>query len=188
LTAWLPSSGTPERVSPFSGRWWFFAPAALCQVYGAMNKQYRAGCIGGWRWLVTALLLWVAAGCLQYDWQYDFKQAEAQAREQDKNLFIFYKYFLDSKSNRMLGSEVLSDPEVVALFQNTVNVLIDSSFGPEYEAYVDDFGVQSYPASILVAPDGRYETLEGYVPKRRFIEFVESFKRQYGSSEPNDNR
>lgn len=153
-----------------------------------MSKQYRSGCVGGWRWLVTALLAGVAAGCLQYDWQHDFKQAEAQAREENKNLFIFYKYFLDSKSNRMLGSEVLSDPEVVALFQDTVNVLIDSSFGPEHEAYVAEFGVQSYPASILVTPDGYYETLEGYIPKRRFINFVESFKSEYGPSAPNDKR
>jgi len=149
-----------------------------------MMNPCRAGRVGGLLYLVTVLVAGGAAGCLQYDWQHDFERGEAQAREQNKDMFIFYKYYLDSDSNRMLSSEVLSDPEIVSLFQDTINVLIDSSFGPQYEAYVARFGVSSYPASILVAPNGQYETLKGFVPKQRFIEFVRDFRRKHAPAEP----
>jgi len=132
--------------------------------------------------LVRALIIPLAVaavGCQQYNWRYDMERAEADAKQQNKELFIFYKYYLDNDSNRMLGSEVLSDPEIVALFQDTVNVLIDKAFGPQYEAYVARFGVGSYPASILVAPDGRYEVLKGFVPKQRFIDFVRTFRQTH---------
>jgi len=128
---------------------------------------------------LTIAITFAAAGCQQYDWVHDIDRAEAQAREQQKNMFIFYKYYLDPDSNRMLSSDVLSDPKVVSLFQNTVNMLIDKAYGPQFETYVSKYGVRSYPASILVAPDGQYEVLKGFVPKDRFIDFVHKFEQAH---------
>jgi hypothetical protein len=119
------------------------------------------------------LLAPLLAGCLQYEWRYDCEAAERQARVQNKDLFIYYKWWLDSDSNRMLGNEVLSDPQVVRLFQDTVNLLVERDSGPSYVQYMAKYGVDSVPASVIVRPDGRYEALTGFTPRERFIEFVE---------------
>jgi hypothetical protein len=123
--------------------------------------------------LCTPLL----TGCQQYHWRHDFEKAEIQGREQNKYLFIFYKWFMDNDSNRMLGNEVLSDPAVVAMFQNTINLLIDEAYGPEYVEMMARYGVHGVPACVLVAPDGGYRAYTGFLDKQRFIEFVEEAGR-----------
>jgi hypothetical protein len=73
----------------------------------------------------------------------------------------------------MLSREVLRSPAVVRQFRNTVNVLIDRAYGPEYVRYMATrYGVTSVPASVIVAPDGQYEARTGFIPKDRFLEFV----------------
>ena len=94
-----------------------------------MRRSHR-----GFGWLLL-IVLFGGLGCAGgYNWRNDFQASETEAREQKKHLFIFYKWWLDEASNRMFGGEVLSDPEVAALFQDTVNVLIDKDFGSEYVA------------------------------------------------------
>lgn len=123
------------------------------------------------------LLLLAASGCGGgYRWRSDFQKAEEDARTQGKILFIFYKGWLDPASNRMLGNEVLSDPLVAAEFQGTINVLIDREYGPAFTGYVRRFNVSTYPACILVAPDGKYKPLTGFVPREQLIEWVRNFK------------
>ncbi|HOA72782.1 MAG TPA: hypothetical protein PL151_17045 [Phycisphaerae bacterium] len=122
-------------------------------------------------------------GCHDYKWQWSFQspedmqRIEEQARQQQKLVFIFYKWYLDSDANRMHG-DVLADNEVGALFSDTVNLLIDKAAGPNYERYLTKYGVTAPPACILIAPDGRYKVLTGYVPKERFIELVKAARRE----------
>lgn len=127
------------------------------------------------RMVGLAGLVLVGTGCQSYHWRNDVMAAETDARESGKHLFVFYKWYLDSHSNRML-SETLSDPKVEKLFRDTVNVVLESGY-PEFDAYVQRFGVHTYPATIILAPDGTYQVRLGFIPKDRFIAFVERAKQ-----------
>jgi hypothetical protein len=137
-----------------------------------------------------ALLASVAvAGCEDYRWQWSFQSpddlrlVEQRAREQHKVLFIFYKWYLDSDSNRMHG-DVLADNEVGKLFKDTVNIIIDKASGPGYEHHLTRYGVHSPPAFIVVGPDGRYKVFSGYIPKERFIDLIANAKTNLAGSAP----
>lgn len=126
--------------------------------------------------------VWIA-GCQDYEWQWSFQspddmqKMEEQASQENRLVFIFYKWYLDSDANRMHG-DVLADNEVGTLFKDSVNLLVDKAAGPDYERYLSKYGVTTPPACILVAPDGRYKVLAGYQPKERFIELVQSAKAE----------
>ena len=132
------------------------------------------------RWVAPALLA-ATIGCQEYDWRTDYAQAEQEACQQGKNLFVFYKYWLDPASNRMLNEE-LSEPGVKAQFQDTINVMLDKDYGPPYVEYVRKYGVSSWPASIIVAPDGRFEVKFGRIPKDQLIEWAKKAKAAPGSA------
>jgi hypothetical protein len=139
-------------------------------------------------WLLCAVGLAPAlSGCHDYRWTADYQQAEQQARSQNKQLFIFYKWWLSDESNRMHG-EVLADPQVGALFQDTVNVLLEKDSSPAYSRYMTKYGVTSPPAFVIVAPDGNYQYRTGFIPKDRFIEFVRSAKAGRASSAADHQR
>lgn len=127
------------------------------------------------RALVTACLAAMLVGCQEYGWRRDYVRAEEQARDEGKDLFIFYKWYLDRDSNDMLFYE-LSDPEVKALFQDTVNLLLDKSFGPDYVQYMQKYGVSSYPTSVIVRHDGRFDVLPGRVSEDEFLEWAKAAK------------
>ncbi len=127
------------------------------------------------------LLLPLLAGCPQYNWIGDVQQAEQKARAENRIMFVYYKYYLDSTSNRMLGNE-LSDPEVVKLFQDTVNLLLDRHFGPHKDYVATRFKVEEYPSSILVGPDGSYKVITGEVAKDRLIDWVQRSKLAVGGA------
>lgn len=153
------------------------------QRSGRLDRADRA--MPGVRWSVLLLLSLLVAGtgCQGgYRWEMvNFQGAEKRAREQGKVLFIFYQFWLDTReSGRMKGYEVLSDPEVEAEFQNTVNVLIDRDSGPSYTSYVRKYGVSTYPASILLTPDGNKHVRTGFVPKQEFLEWVRGVKARAG--------
>lgn len=139
------------------------------------------GCRHGLQ-VVLGLTLLALTGCQEYHWRDDFTGVEEQARDQGKDIFIFYKYWMDNVSNDMLAVE-LSDPDVKALFQDTINVILDESF-PKNSSYMERFDVDSYPAAVIVRPDGRYQTLHGRVSKEEFIEWAKKAK----SPEPPEDK
>lgn len=126
--------------------------------------------------------VWIV-GCQDYKWQWtfqspdDMQKLEMKARQEQKLVFIFYKWYLDSDANRMHG-DVLADNEVGALFADSVNLLIDKAAGPDYERYLTRYGVTAPPACIFVAPNGRYKVLSGYIPKAEFIEHVRAIREE----------
>ncbi len=126
-------------------------------------------------WLFVPVLLATLGGCRDYHWTSDYQRAEEQAREQKKYLFVFYKWWLSSESNRMHG-DVLADKAVGGLFRDTVNVLLERDSSPEFARYMSKYGVAAPPAFVIAAPDGSYQVRTGYIPKDRFIEFVQSAK------------
>ena len=140
----------------------------------------RVGRAVGCLLLATAML---TTGCKQgYRWDNsgNVAKAEERAREQGKTLFVFYQYWLDPASNRMKGYELLSDPEIEGEFRDTVNVLIDRDFGSMYVGYLRKFNVSSYPAFVLVSPDGKYKPLTGVVSREQFLQWVRDFKARTG--------
>jgi len=130
-----------------------------------------------------ALCVLAAAGCQDYRWRWDYQAAEAQAREQGKDLFIFYKWWMSDDSNRMHG-EVVASPEVGALLQDTINLLLEKDSSPEYAQYLAKYGVNSTPAFVVVKPDGDYRVELGYIAKDRFIEFIRKAKADSASNAP----
>ena len=125
-------------------------------------------------WLLAPFVLAAATGCQEYNWRIDHVQAEQDARERGKDLFVFYKHWLDRNSNDMFNIE-LSDPAVKALFQNTINVRLEKGF-PAWDEYAAKYGVNSCPASIIVRPDGTFKVQSGRISKEQFIEWVKEAK------------
>ena len=144
-----------------------------------MTKNVHAKVVGtsprnGGRWLI-ALALLAAAGCQDYKWRWDYQQAEQQARQQNKYLFVFYKWWLSNDSNRM-HDYINADPAVAAQLQDTINLLLEKDSSPEYANYLAKYGVTAPPAFVIVAPDGTYYVAGGFIPKDRFIEFIKNAK------------
>jgi hypothetical protein len=132
---------------------------------------------GANQWCIVAgTILLLAAGCAQYDWvtEYtEYKRAEEQAQVAGRDVFIFYKWWLDDESNRMLSREVLSDPEVVALFEDTTNILVEKDFGPLYEDYMEKYGVTMPPASVILKPSGTFHVKKGFTSKPQFMQYAQ---------------
>lgn len=141
-----------------------------CPGFG-LGLRYRS-------WFVGILFPLFLTGCQAYHWKTDYQKAEEQAREQNKYLFVFYKWWLSNDSNRMHG-DVLADPEVGDLFQDTVNVLLEKDSSPEFSRYMSKYGVTAAPAFVIAAPDGSYQSRTGFIPKDRFMEFVQVAKTQH---------
>ena len=154
----------------------------MIQKYAETFRKTRTAVAGG----LAAVVLLSVCGCQDYKWRLgDYLKAEQEAAEKTHYLFVFYKWWLSDASNQMHGN-VLPDAAVGALFQDTVNVLLEKDSSPEYANYMARYGVTSPPAFVLVAPDGTYYVASGFLPKERFIEFVQSAKsgRSAGSRRP----
>lgn len=141
---------------------------------------------------LLALGMTLCVGCHDYRWRWDYQQAEQQARDEGRPLFIFYKWWLSNESNRMHG-DVLADPQVGRLFEKSINLLLEKESSTEYGKYVSKYGVNAAPAFIVAQPDGTYQVLVGYVSKERFIEFVRKAmsppdKSGSGAASPPANR
>lgn len=126
-------------------------------------------------WCATFALAAAACfsgGCVEYRWEENVQRAEQQAKAEKKHLFVFYKWWLSTDSNRM-ESDVIPQPEVAKLFQNTVNCRIVYEF-PANREYMAKHGVDRAPGFLILAPDGSYQKLIGYVPKEAFIKWVQA--------------
>ena len=158
----------------------------MSELNGSRHRSVRRPRRGQWLG-VCGLLLATTAGCRDYDWHWDFSSQEEltalerSAREQNKYLFVFYKYYLDGESNRMHG-DVLADNKVGVLFKETVNIVLDKSGGALARDYMRRYGVTSPPAFVIVAPDGRPSVHQGAMSKEDFIAWVK--QAMSGSAKP----
>lgn len=121
---------------------------------------------------VLAIVAFSSGGCAEYRWEENVERAEQRAKAEGKYLFVFYKWWLANDSNRM-QSEVIDQPDVAKLFQNTVNCRIVYEYTPNRE-YMAKHGVDRAPGFVIVAPDGAYQKLSGYVPKEAFSRWVQA--------------
>ena len=128
--------------------------------------------------LSTALLTAGSSGCFSYNWRTtdpEYAAAERESSEKGRYLFVFFKYWLDDDSNRMLSDEVLSNPKVEPLFRNTINLLVEKEGNPKtWSDLSSRYQVTGVPTAVIVRPDGTYEKAAGFMPRDAFIEFVRS--------------
>ncbi len=124
----------------------------------------------------------LCAGCASYNWQDNIERAEQRAKAEQKYLFVFYKWWLDNDSSRMI-SDVLNDQEVTRRFENTVNCMLDRDYPPNRQ-YMSRHGLDRTPSYLIVAPDGAYQKLVGYVPKEAFLKWVETALTRTGGERP----
>jgi len=129
------------------------------------------------------MLLALLAGCQDYRWiPDDFRMAQQKAEEQNKDLFIFYKWWLSNESNRMHG-EVLESHEVGSLLKDTVNLLLERDSTVGAAQYMSKYGITSAPAFVIVKPDGTYMARTGFIPKEQFIDFLKSARSSIPGAE-----
>ena len=72
--------------------------------------------------LMAAFGALACTGCAEIKWEENVERAEQQAKAERKPLFVFYKWWLATESNRM-ETDVLSQPDVAKLFQCLGNII-----------------------------------------------------------------
>lgn len=123
-----------------------------------------------WMALPAVVGMLLATGCAEYKWEESFERAEQRAKAENKYLFVFYRWWLDSDSNRMMA-DVIQQPDVVRLFQNTVNACIVYEYPPNRQ-YMAKHGVDKAPGFLIKAPDGSFQKRTGYIPKDAFLQWA----------------
>lgn len=118
---------------------------------------------------VVALAV-AACGCVDYHWELDPHRAVARAQEERKDLFLYFRAAFSPQCGRM-EREVLYTPEVVELFQNSVNCQLELFWFSNLAAR---YGVAGTPSYVIRRPDGRQQVRTGYLPKEHFIAFAKS--------------
>lgn len=133
------------------------------------NRRVTLFVLGG---LCSTTLL----GCVDYRWEYDPNRAISRAREENKNLFLYFRNVFDPKCGAM-EREVINTPEVAKLFQNSVNGFIEY---PWFVELAGNYGITEVPSYVVIRADGKRRVRTGYMPKEQFIAFAQS---ALGSSE-----
>ncbi|MCB9849707.1 MAG: hypothetical protein H6817_03290 [Phycisphaerales bacterium] len=100
-----------------------------------------------------------------------YETAVDRAQRLNRNLLIVYKWWLDEDSTKLIAR--MSRPEVAAQCTNTVNCVLDWDFIPN-RGHVAQYGVQEYPAIIIVHRDGTSDVLQGLAPVDRIIGFLDN--------------
>ncbi len=80
------------------------------------------------------------------------------ARNQNRRLFIVYKWWVDGRSSKLIHR--LSRPHVSSQFGEAVKCILDWDHIPN-RRHVAKYGVTTFPAMIIVEPDGRHRVLPG---------------------------
>lgn len=108
-----------------------------------------------------------------------FERAKEKAERQNRRLVIIYKWWLNPESTELVRR--ILRPEVSRYFDASVNCILDWDHVPN-RAHVAEYGLTTYPAIVIVEPDGRFSTLKGLPAVEQIIRFVSS-----GSPPPTDS-
>jgi YHS domain-containing protein/thiol-disulfide isomerase/thioredoxin len=114
--------------------------------------------------------VWAGEGSPRISWRTRFEQARAEARRQNRPLWI---QFTGSWCTfcRKMEHETLARPEVVSQAQeHFIPVLVPAD---DREDLVSHFGVSGLPATVVVNPAGTVIARhEGYAETREFLTFL----------------
>lgn len=131
-----------------------------------------------------------ADGPTKINWRSDLAQAQAEARDQDRLLWIQFTGPWCINCKRMeVGA--FAQPEIIAeSAQRFVPVKLRSD---EHEALALDLGLSSLPSTVIVRPSGEVvEKLEGYADSDEFRGFLyrilQAEGRYPGHEKPKDEK
>lgn len=115
----------------------------------------------------------------------DYDNALAAANRQNRKLLIVYKWWLDADSTELIRR--MSRPEVAARVGGAVHCVLDSDYVPNRK-YVSQYGVDQYPAIIVVHQDGTADKLEGLSTVDQIVGFLSRALSQPASRQPRVSR
>lgn len=122
--------------------------------------------------LLSIVAALICAGCADITWDQDVDRAEQRAKAEKKVLFVYYWRMLDNDSNRTYA-DVLRQPEVARLFQNTVNAQVCYDV-KAHRLYMGRHGVEQAPAFLIKRPDGSFDRHVGYMTRDAFLGWAEA--------------
>ena len=111
---------------------------------------------------------------IDYRWEGIYEQALAAARQQNRELFIVYKWWLSPESTELLNM-LQTRPEVARHFNETVNCVLDMDYLPN-RTHLQRYGVTEVPAVVLVHRDGTYHAHSGPMTAVEIVRFVTGAK------------
>lgn len=100
-----------------------------------------------------------------------YERAVEKARRQNRRLVIIYKWWLDPDGTELIRR--VSRPDVARYFADSVNCIMDWDHIPN-RSHVRKYGVTSFPAIIIVEPDGTFRSLTGVPSVDRIIRLAMS--------------
>lgn len=113
--------------------------------------------------LVLLAVLGVSAcgGCANYNWiTDDYPQAAKLARENNKYLFIYYRWWMSPECGSV-ERDVLEHPNISKLFKNSVNCWLHQEWQENQAVMEQRFGVREVPSFVIVPPDGKFHKRSG---------------------------
>ena len=110
----------------------------------------------------------VSAGCVDYHWESDPNRAFTRARQENKDLFLYFRNGFSPQCGRM-EREVLQRAEVAELFQNSVNCWIEFFW---YQPLAQRYGLVEVPSYVIERSDGRRRVHTGFMPLEQFMAFA----------------
>jgi thioredoxin-related protein len=120
---------------------------------------------------VGAVCTAMVVGCAaDYKWEFDPNRAIARARDDKKDLFLYFRNVFNPKCGDM-ERDVIMTPEVAKLFTKSVNGFIEF---PWYQELAGNYGVTDVPSYVIIRPDGKRRVRTGFMPKEQFIAFAKS--------------
>ena len=101
----------------------------------------------------------------------NFSRAERLAKQQQKKLFVYYESWLSTDCGEM--KRQIQSGRVQQLLTNKIVCILEESYEPNVR-YVAQYGVQRYPAVILIHSDGTYHQRSGVMSAEGIANFLET--------------
>lgn len=111
-------------------------------------------------------------------------EALAQARQQNKLLFVSIGYFSCHWCHVMQRESFSNDTVAKILNENFISVKVDRELNPAIDAYLIDFvtrtrGSAGWPLNVFLTPDGHPLVGMTYLPKELFITLLGNLQQQW---------
>ena len=114
-----------------------------------------------------------------------YERAVEKSRRQNRPLFIIYKWWLHADSTELIRR--VSRPDVARYFAESVNCILDWDHIAN-RGHVRQYGVTSFPAMVIVQPDGKYRSLTGLPSVDQIIRFAVSARWSDQQADPGRSR
>ncbi len=101
----------------------------------------------------------------------EFETAQRLAAQQDKELLVYYQSWIVAECGKM--KKAIESPRVQHKLADRVLCILDESYEP-YQRLVAQYGVDHYPALILIHRDGTYHQHSGALSADAIINFIET--------------